>query len=108
MYNPFEKPLGSELTAEDLQLLVTKKVAEGFYVEYKSQFPASKKIERSISSFANTYGGWYFVGIETDEYNQATNLCGFPNDQTNDPIAKIINPYPSLDNLMAFSLSLIS
>ncbi|MEO1341679.1 MAG: ATP-binding protein, partial [Cyanobacteria bacterium J06635_13] len=63
-YNPFDKLPTEKLTIEDLNQLLTKSVAEGYYVEYKSEFVKNEKIGWSISSFANTYGGWYFVGVE--------------------------------------------
>lgn len=60
-FNPFDKAL-NELTAEDLATLRT--VAEGWYVEYKAKKIDHEKIAKSISSFANHYGGWLFFGVE--------------------------------------------
>ena len=71
IYNPFDKLPGDTLTAEELQKLVENNVAEGYYVEYKSLFVRNEKIGWSISSFANSYGGWYIVGVKTDEHNVA-------------------------------------
>lgn len=90
-YNPFEKTIGEQLTIDDLQGLINKGVAEGFYIEYKSEFVPPQKIERSLSSFANTYGGWYFVGIEADSENRAIGLCGVDH-TTGDPLLKIMDP----------------
>ena len=89
IYNPFDKLPGDTLTAEELQKLVENNVAEGYYVEYKSQFVKNEKIGWSISSFANSYGGWYIVGVETDEHNVATHICGFDLFDCPDPISKI-------------------
>jgi hypothetical protein len=61
-YTPFSAKALSELSATDLDTLST--VSEGWYVEYKRQLPNSKAIAKAISSFANTYGGWLFVGVE--------------------------------------------
>lgn len=88
-YNPFEKPLGEALQPEDLQLLITRQVAEGYYVEYKREMPNSTKIARSLASLANTYGGWYIVGVETDGHNVATTVSGFDPISCHDPISVV-------------------
>ena len=88
-YNPFDKSPFDVLTVEDLEKLLENSVAEGYYVEYKSQFVGNEKIGRSISSFANTYGGWYIVGVKTNEHNIATEICGFKLSDYPDPIDKI-------------------
>lgn len=101
-YNPFDKSPTDTLTAEDLNQLLEKNVAEGYYVEYKSQFVRNEKIGWSISSFANTYGGWYIVGVKEDKKNNvAREICGFDISEYPEPIDKIreiiksnINPVP--------------
>ena len=60
MFSPFQKPLES-LDATDLERL--RHVAEGWYVEYKSELSKAPDIAKSISAFANTYGGWVFYGV---------------------------------------------
>ena len=59
-FNPFLVGI-RELQAADLCRL--KDVAEGWHVEYKAVVPDAKSIAKSISSFANQYGGWLFFGI---------------------------------------------
>lgn len=88
-FNPFDKPLGDALSVDDLQKLVGRQVAEGYYVEYKRELPANLKIGRSVASLANTYGGWYIVGVKTDGHNVATDVCGFDLAACPDPIAKV-------------------
>jgi len=89
-YNPFDKPIGEALTATDLQLLISRSVSEGYFVEYKGQWLANDKIAKSIAALANTYGGWYFIGVEADKtHNVATNICGFNLTTCPDPIATI-------------------
>src|SRR6266581_7747514 len=51
--------------------------------------PASTKIAKSIASFANTYGGWYIVGVITDAHNVAQSIPGFSLDECHDPIASL-------------------
>jgi len=101
-YNPFSKPIGARLEASDLDALIGV-VAEGYYVEYKEDFPKPTKIAHTIASLANTYGGWYFVGVRTDASHVASEICGFPNDVYPDPVAKVrdvakhrIDPVPVL------------
>ncbi|HSO41621.1 MAG TPA: ATP-binding protein [Rhodospirillales bacterium] len=60
-YNPFRAAF-NDLECKDLVAL--RDATEGWYVEYKEELPIAKKIAKSISSFANSYGGWLFYGIE--------------------------------------------
>ncbi|GHU52304.1 hypothetical protein FACS1894200_12850 [Spirochaetia bacterium] len=64
MFNPFGKNL-KDIQENDLQNLHT--VSEGWYIEYKSILPDSKKIAKSIASFANSYGGLYLIGVVADK-----------------------------------------
>jgi hypothetical protein len=101
MYNPFEKNI-EELTIDDIKALQSKQVKEGFYVEYKSVFVRETlKIAHSIASFANTHGGWYFVGIGTDASNLPISFAGFsmaeqpkPIEHLRDIIKDKIDPFP--------------
>jgi hypothetical protein len=101
MYNPFEKRI-EELTLEDTKSLQSKQVKEGFYVEYKSVFVKdTTKIAHSIASFANTHGGWYFVGIDSDTTNLPTSFSGFsmtdqpkPIEHIRDIIKDKVDPFP--------------
>lgn len=54
-YTPFDKSF-SELQANDL--LVLKKVHEGWYVDYKVAPLNTRSYAKAISAMANTYGGW--------------------------------------------------
>jgi hypothetical protein len=108
-YNPFNKEL-FELTEEDLKTLIDKEITEGWYIEYKSAIPVTNnnsekldnlKISKSVSSFANTKGGWIFWGISCNSKNNPTelngvNIEGFKNfeDQISQIINSNINPNP--------------
>lgn len=75
-YSPFGgKPL-SELVAEDLASLVDNGIAEGMTVEFKRQPVENRKLSHSIASFANTIGGWYIIGVETDADSVASTVPG--------------------------------
>ena len=52
-------------------------MAEGWYVEYKSELSKAPDIAKSVSALANTYGGWIFYGVE--EKSKAEPFAGaFP------------------------------
>ena len=98
-YTPFEKDL-LELDEQELQKLISNEISEGWYIEYKTDFSwkSSKiegdKIAKPISAFANTKGGWLFYGIQSNDKNIATNLCGIDLNKHNnlpDQISQIIS-----------------
>lgn len=73
-YSPFSTAL-RDLGAADLPAL--KQTEEGWYVEYKRETPNASAIAKSISAFANTYGGWLFIGV--DEASKEIPVAGsFP------------------------------
>ncbi len=73
-YNPFDVEI-DDLKTEHLSIL--RNTAEGWYVEYKRETVSARSIAKSISSFANHYGGWLFYGI--DEAEDGSNTAGsFP------------------------------
>jgi Putative DNA-binding domain len=88
-FSPFKKSIREPLTSEDLKMLIADSISEGYFVEYKGILPASNKIAKSIASFANTYGGWYVVGVTTDGHNVAQRITGFSLDDCHDPIASL-------------------
>jgi hypothetical protein len=98
-YSPFDKDL-EDLDEQDLQKLIDNSISEGWYVEFKADIPkkTSKidgaKIVKSISAFANTKGGWLFYGVQANDKNIATNLCGLDfNEYKNiaDQVSQIIS-----------------
>ena len=78
-FTAFDKEF-DELSAEDLESL--REVREGWYVEYKSQLPSTRDLAKSLSSFANQYGGWLFLGVdETPDSLTAGTLPGIENEK---------------------------
>ena len=63
-FNPFKKARAAELDANDLSTLVD--IPEGWFVEYKRDPCLPKVYAKEASAFANTHGGWLFVGLEED------------------------------------------
>lgn len=105
-FNPFGKSV-SLLTKDDIQALVSKQVAEGWYVEFKSALPSNLKVARSIAAFANTEGGWYVVGVECGPGNVASDICGFdlagltnPKDKLRDIVRGHIQPAPRFESVL--------
>lgn len=43
-----------------------KLASEGWYIEYKQETPNAAALAKSLSAFANTYGGWLFLGIQEE------------------------------------------
>ena len=70
-YTPFDKNF-EDLRVFDLEVL--KGVHEGWYVEYKSEMVNASAMAKAISAFANTYGGWLFIGIS--EKSKDNNVAG--------------------------------
>ena len=69
LYSLFAKPL-ADLNVADLSVL--RYVPEGWYVEYKREVPSPKPLAKAVAAFANTYGGWLFLGIEESSEEPAT------------------------------------
>ncbi len=61
-HTPFDENL-VDLSPTDLTEL--RDVYEGWYVEYKSEIIKPRALAKSLSSFANQYGGLYFLGIKS-------------------------------------------
>lgn len=98
-YNPFDKDIDN-LDEQELKKLINNSISEGWYIEYKADIPKKtskidgSKIVKSISAFANTKGGWLFYGIQSNDKNIATNICGIDfNEYKNiaDQISQIIS-----------------
>ena len=83
-YTPFDKEL-DKLSAEDLGSL--REVREDWYVEYKSQLPSTRDLAKSLSSFANQYGGWLFLGV--DETPDSLTAGAFPGIE-NEKLPKVL------------------
>ena len=61
----FTKPI-DEITFEDVESFC-QEWAEGIRVEYKREIRVNTHIPKIVSSFANTYGGIFLIGVEADQ-----------------------------------------
>lgn len=99
-YSPFDKPL-DHLQPPDLAAL--RDTREGWHVEYKSELIPARSLAKSLSAFANTYGGWLFLGVKEESKDHAV-AGSFPGIHSSnlDPllqrlrhsIAEHVNPPP--------------
>ena len=67
-YSPFDKAI-HDLQPPDLTIL--KNVHEGWHVEYKRQMIKASALAKSLSAFANTNGGWLFIGVQEQSGDNA-------------------------------------
>ena len=67
-HTPFDNSL-ADISPTDLAVL--EDVHEGWYVEYKSEVIKPRALAKSLSSFANQYGGLLFFGIISDSQTNA-------------------------------------
>ena len=61
LYSPFDKTLAA-LDVADLSVLYS--VPEGWYIEYKRETVPPKDLAKAVAAFANTHGGWLFLGVD--------------------------------------------
>lgn len=64
----FIKPL-TEISFSDINYLVQNKIRESYDLDYKSDYPDSKKIAKLMISFANATGGYIIIGVEEEKVN---------------------------------------
>lgn len=92
MINIFNKNL-DDLRYEDIVNLIDNEIHEGWILEYKEIFLKSKKIAKSIASFANSEGGYYIIGIResNDNKNLPKEIIGLSHKEFTNPYERIVN-----------------
>ena len=88
-YTPFDVGL-SEVSGSHIVNL--RDVAEGWFVEYKSEVPNPRELAKSLASFANRGGGWLFLGVQEDSSdNTAESFPGIEDGQVTGALEQIRN-----------------
>ena len=100
LYRPFAERL-DEVSPEELIRL--REIHEGWYVEYKESLISNRDLAKSLSSFANQYGGWLFLGIKEDtQENVADSFPGIPGSEVQHVLDSIRNSAKDLLNPPVF------
>lgn len=86
----------TELTASDIQLALSENdFGESFYFEFKDDRVSNSKLMEEISAFANTFGGYIFLGVSD---NKTIEGCTVWNEQKlHSTIHDSITPTPPFD-----------
>ena len=84
------------LTCEDIQSVISNPdIEESFYFEFKDDRVSTRKFIEEVSAFANTFGGYIFLGISNSKQIEG---CTLWNEQKiHTTIHDSITPTPSFD-----------
>ena len=69
-----------KLTFDDVKKFVELRIKENQQIEYKSYWP-KKPLANWLCAFANSSGGILLLGVEADENEKPTNICGIQIDK---------------------------
>lgn len=98
-YSPFSNVKNiieiSSLQYSDLQVLSS--LTESYSIEYKSEFNdrfKAEKLPKTISAFANSNGGWLFIGVDNNGNVQDVDLTGVREEDIYSIIGSRVSPIP--------------
>lgn len=95
------KPLSKVTFDEMRRELTDNEVAEGFFVDYKADFP--DKLHKYVASFANSHGGYIFIGIKEHPVKKtAEAFDGIPktsdlSEKARNLIRSHVSPFPLVE-----------
>lgn len=87
----------SNLQYSDLQVLSS--FSESYSMEYKSEYNdkfKSEKLPKAISAFANSNGGWLFIGVDDKGKVQDIDLTGIREEDIYSIIGSRVSPIPTI------------
>lgn len=86
----------TKLVPADIQSVLSEQdFDESFYFEFKDDRVSNKKITEEVSAFANTFGGYIFLGISDDK--QVEGCTTWNEQRIHTTIHDSITPTPSFD-----------
>lgn len=86
----------TKLVPADIQSVISEQdFDESFYFEFKDDRVSNKKITEEVSAFANTFGGYIFLGISDDK--QIEGCTAWNEQRIHTTIHDSITPTPSFD-----------
>lgn len=86
----------TRLVPADIQSVISEQdFDESFYFEFKDDRVSNKKITEEVSAFANTFGGYIFLGISDDK--QIEGCTSWNEQRIHTTIHDSITPTPSFD-----------
>ena len=85
-----------DLKFKDIQeFLNNPDSGESFFIEFKNDSTRKESLAKEISAFANSYGGYLFLGVEDDK--TITGCTKWDEEKINNVIYGNINPLPQFD-----------
>lgn len=82
--------------ASDVKMLMSEEdFNESFYFEFKDDDVSPNKVMEEVSAFANTFGGYIFIGV--DDLKNITGCTKWNEQRTHTTIHDSITPTPSFD-----------
>ena len=100
-YSPFSNVKNiieiSNLQYSDLQVLSS--LTESYSIEYKSEFNdrfKAEKLPKTISAFANSNGGWLFIGVDNNGNIQDVDLTDVREEDIYSIIGSRVSPIPTI------------
>ena len=84
----------NELTENSISSAL-KDIEESLFFEFKEDGVSNKKIAEEIAAFANTYGGYVFIGVSDDK--SITGSDNWNEQKITNVIHDMISPSPSFD-----------
>ena len=84
-----------KITARDVKKVLSGDDDESFFYEFKSDDVSPEKLVKEISAFANTYGGYIFLGV--DDNKKISGCTKWKEQRIHSTIHDSLTPTPNFD-----------